>query len=145
MKKRYLLYMSSAIILLGVITSVFMYINNIKQQAFSTSVINSLGGEKVLKDKCVKQHAGDIVMADGKKYERLLSLEDITRITKMCDCVVVKSHSTIQENKDKWREITSRNLPAEAIDTLHSLFMVNYTICELELQHWLNKKYKTID
>lgn len=145
MKKRYLLYVLSTIILLGVITSVFLYINNVKQHAFSTSIINSLGGEKAIKDKCVKQHTGDIIMADGKKYERLLSLEDITRITKMCDCVVAKSHSTVQENKDKWQEITSRDLPAEAIDALHSLFMVNYTICEIELQQWLNKKYKTID
>ena len=145
MKKRYLLYILSIIILLGIITSMFLYINNVKQHAFSTSVINSLGGEKELKDKCVNQHAGDIIMADGKKYERLLSLEDITRITKMCDCVVAKSHSMIIENKDKWQEMTSKDLPAEAVDALHSLFMINYTICEIELQQWLNKQYKTID
>lgn len=144
MKKKHITIFSCSILLVGLLGALGWFIIQQQNMKFSKSVITAIGGEQELKLKCVHQHSGDIQMQDGRKYERLLTLDDIARIDKLCDCVVEKSYAMAIEQKENFKKILAKGIEPEFIGVFQDMFMINYTICETEMISWLNSRYKSI-
>lgn len=129
-------------------TVVFLFcLNQYKknQRHFAQYVITELGGESRLKKKCVDHNLEHVRLVDGKTLTRQITGNDLNRVGKMCDCVIEKSYQQIIKNKKKWEEIVSKHLPDDVVESLQDMLLVNYQVCDLELQIWLNKKYKKIN
>lgn len=146
MKKntKYITIFSCSILSVGLLVASGLFIRQQQNLKFAKTVIAAIGGEQELKLKCVHQNSGDIEMQDGKKYDRLLTLGDIARIDKLCDCVVAKSYKMVVEQKDKLNQILEKGIEPEFVGVFQDMFMINYAICETEMISWLNKKYEPV-
>lgn len=114
-----------------------------KLDSVARTIIDSIGGDAAIKKKCIEDSTGDIHMEDGKVYKRYLTMNDIMRSDKLCDCVVEKAHETLRDPElaEKTKQIAT--VP-EARPVLLTMLTVGSVACELELYEWLNKKYKAI-
>ncbi len=143
-KRKYIIIFICSVLSVGLLIVLGLFIIQQRNMNFSKSVIAAIGGEQELKLKCVHQNSGDIEMQDGKKYEQLLTLGDIARIDKLCDCVVAKSYTMVIEQKDKLKQILEKGIEPEFVGVFQDMFMINYALCETEMISWLNKKYEPV-
>lgn len=144
MRRKHVIILGGSLLLTGLLITLGWFIIHQQNIKFAKSVITAIGGEQEFKLKCVHQNSGDIQMQDGKKYERLLTLDDITRIDKLCDCVVEKSYKMAIEQKENFKKILAKGIEPEFVVFFQDMFMINYTICEEEMISWLNSRYKPI-
>lgn len=144
MKIKHIIIFGISISVLGLLSAFGWFVIHQQNMNFAKSVIMAIGGEQELKLKCVHQHSGDIEMQDGRKYERLLTLDDIARIDKLCDCVVEKSYAMAIKQKENFKKILAKGIEPEFIGVFQDMFVINYTICETEMISWLNSRYKPI-
>lgn len=142
-KKAYIL--SGIVIFIAAIVGVWLEISYNNKVNFSKKFMDNIGGEQALKRKCMKDNSGPHRMSDGTIQERLLSVSDIRRIPKLCDCMVEKSYKMIMKMKPKLEQADTDNLAQDVIETFQSMLSVNYDFCEDEVIDWLESKYKTID
>lgn len=144
MRRKHVIILGGSLLLTGLLITLGWFIIHQQNIKFAKSVITAIGGEQEFKLKCVHQHSGDIQMQDGRKYERLLTLDDIARIDKLCDCVVEKSYAMAIEQKENFKKILAKGIEPEFVGVFQDMFMINYTICETEMISWLNSRYKSI-
>lgn len=144
MKIKHIIIFGISISALGLLSAFGWFVIHQQNMNFAKSVIMAIGGEQELKLKCVHQESGDFEMQNGKKYERLLTLGDITRIDKLCDCVVAKSYDMAIEHKEKFKQILDKGIEPEFVGVFQDMFMINYALCETEMISWLNKKYEPV-
>lgn len=125
--------------------------NQRKQNKTVNTVIELVGGEKAIKRKCIEQNTSDITLSTGESYKRILSLDDIARIDKICNCAVDKAYIIVADlNKelsskfDLVKKIQESLSKEESIDFLLTILVEGYNECELEILNWLDNEYKSI-
>lgn len=142
MKKTIIIFVCFSLVV-GLLITIGWGIRHQQNAKFAKSVITAIGGEQELKLKCVHQNSGDIQMQDGKKYERFLTIGDIARVDKLCDCVIEKSYEMAIEQKENFKKVLAKGIEPEFVDVFQNMFMINYSLCETEMLSWLNR-YKPI-
>ena len=142
--KKYIFYIVCTLGLSIVVFGSVFIVKQKQQKDFGLYVMEELGGEGSLKKKCVDSNLEHVRLLDGKTLTRQFTGNDLTRVDRMCDCVVAKSFKQIIRDKTKWQEIVSQYLPDDIKGSLQDMFLINYQACEIELEIWLKKHYKPI-
>ena len=106
-------------------------------------VMQSIGGKIAIKARCVDTKSKYTDIETGKTLPLQQTLEDIFRIEKLCDCTVAKSYDSMKNSEMKNKIVQIAEMP-EAKEMLLSLFMAQYTACELEVYEWLKYKYEPV-
>ena len=106
-------------------------------------VMQSIGGKIAIKARCVDTKSKYTDIETGKVVPLQQTLEDIFRIEKLCDCTVAKSYDSMKDPEMKDKVVQIAAMP-EAKEMLLSLFMAQYTACELEVYEWLKYKYEPV-
>ena len=140
------LYILSAVILFtAVITGSFYGVKVHKKSKIISSVIEAVGGNKTIKKKCLKDMSGPIHMESGEVHERYLTVADIVRTDKICECVVAKLHKEMSKKAIFEFLPTMINMPNNVAEpVIDMLITVSRTTCETELNEWLENQYKSI-
>lgn len=133
------------ILLFAFIGGIYLVVSYHNKVNFSKQFVEDIGGESLLKKECMKENSGPHHMDNGKTYERLLSVNDIRRIPKLCDCMVEKTYKMIMNMKPMLEQKNVAEVPDDVKQTLRRMFYVNYDFCEDEMIRWLEKRYKPVE
>lgn len=101
---------------------------------FAKTVINSFGGEALLKHKCLETHSNN----------KPMTLNEILNFEKLCDCAVAHSYDIIIGSKEHFKKMDIHKIPYEIVESMHNLLLAQYDTCEIEMLNQMNKQYKTI-
>lgn len=156
MKKIILIVISLFVFIVGLICFYEFNLNR-KQEKMVNELIGLVGGEKAIKMKCIEKNTGDIELSTGESYKRILSLDDIVRVHKMCDCAVAKAGRIISDMQKEFSSeynllenikdalLKSEDLSKEElVDGFLTIFSSGYKDCETEVLKWFDGKYPTV-
>lgn len=144
-------------VIIGAMFSLGWFYSQRKNDNMVKEVIELVGGEKAIKMKCIEKNTGDIELSTGESYKRILSLDDIVRVHKMCDCAVAKAGSIISDMQKEFSSeynllenikdslLKSEGLSnEELVDGFLTIFSSGYKDCETEVLKWFDGKYPTV-
>ena len=144
MYKKTILALSVILVMTVLAIGVSFQRSHSKKQLVS-NFIERMGGNSAIKKKCLENLAGDIHMDTGEVVKRYLSVDDIIRTDKICDCVVWKLYEMLGNKKTSEHLPKIIDMPSNLAEPVFDVFInMSHSACEAELSKWLGRKYKTI-
>lgn len=141
--KKIIFIILSVLLACATIFALYHMTQNSYRETVANKIIHSIGGDKIIKQRCMEENTGDITMENGEIHKRYFTMSDIMRVDKMCDCVVAKAHKTFQD-PEIYKKINEMNIHEENKEILLHMLMSGYIVCELELYELFKDKYETI-